>query len=178
MPSVPHQSHLCSQEPLELLGPLDVYPEQGPKPARPASHHRSAHPPTRAPGSVAGELTFHPRCFCRTPRRGQTSQRNPSCPVCWHRTALWRRPGGEEGEQGCEAAEGWRGPPSVPVETQPRGLGIPGTKPVRKDSSSSRLPGTRCQALSSHFGGAHFVFRQPSLAGLAEQLGYEAGCPS
>ena len=34
LPSVPHQPHLCSQEPLELLGPLDVYPEQGPKPAQ------------------------------------------------------------------------------------------------------------------------------------------------
>lgn len=61
----------------------------------------------------AGELTCHPRCFCKTPRRGQTSQRNLSCLACWHRTALWRHPERREGEQEGEVGHGWRAPQSL-----------------------------------------------------------------
>ena len=84
---------------------------------------RASMPHSRAPGvathsqpcpvhrclgvGASGELTFHPRCSCRTPRRGRISRRNLSCPTYWHRTALWRHPG-KEGGQGGEA-EGSQG---------------------------------------------------------------------
>lgn len=70
--------------------------------------HSSPAQCTGALGGRVGGLTFHPRCSCRTPRRGRTSRRNLSCPTYWHRTALWRHPG-KEGGQGGEA-EGSQGP--------------------------------------------------------------------
>lgn len=78
-------------------------------PQRHTAAHTPALPSAQVPwGGGSGGLTFHPRCSCRTPRRGRTSRRNLSCPTYWHRTALWRHPG-KEGGQGGEA-EGSQGP--------------------------------------------------------------------